>query len=233
MALIGGASACCDARNVSIGPCEWQCGGCNFHADFARKVGCAVTSSTGSCRRGWERAVCSCTNPCPEQPLPPAPPLMLSESLLDVVRPWRGNASSHVARRMSGTSVAAGAGTLQAALNAASDGDELVLADGKYTGSGGQVLSIGKSITIRALNAGQAILDGENARTVVYISSGTVVLSGLHITKVSLHTSRNLGGASTALLKCLMCAFCFAFRRATCAYSLVSNKRAHHNAPLE
>ena len=81
--------------------------------------------------------------------------------------------------------VAPGSGTLQAALNASSAGDELVLADGTYTGSGSNVLEIGMNITIRALNPGQAVLDGENARRVIYITSGTIALNGLNITKGS------------------------------------------------
>jgi hypothetical protein len=60
-----------------------------------------------------------------------------------------------------------GVGTLYRALNNARAGDTLVLADGTYTGSGGSVVWITKSITIRALNVGQAVLDGENARRVV------------------------------------------------------------------
>ena len=60
-----------------------------------------------------------------------------------------------------------GVGTLQAALNAASAGDELVLADGTYTGSGttqsgANMLHINKAITVRALNFGQAVLNGQN-----------------------------------------------------------------------
>ena len=74
-----------------------------------------------------------------------------------------------------------GAGTLQAALDAASAGDILELADGTYTGT--SHLAISKDITIRAQNSGQAILDGENARHVIYITSGTVTLEGLGITK--------------------------------------------------
>ena len=77
--------------------------------------------------------------------------------------------------------VSPGRGTLQDALNDASAGDELVLANGTYTGSGSNVLEIDKDITIRALNPGQAVLDGGNARRVIYISSGTVALSGLNI----------------------------------------------------
>ena len=53
---------------------------------------------------------------------------------------------------------------LQAALDAASAGDELMLANGTYTSSGTNVLEIGKSITIRALHSRGAILDGQNAR---------------------------------------------------------------------
>ena len=86
-----------------------------------------------------------------------------------------------------GQLVLPGAGTLQAALNAASAGDELVLADGTYTGvgtsdRGDNMLYINKDITIRALNSGQAVLDGQNARRVIYIRSGTVVLDALSIT---------------------------------------------------
>ena len=73
--------------------------------------------------------------------------------------------------------------TLQAALTTANPGDELVLADGKYTGTGANVLQIDKDITIRALHSGQAILDGEIAFRVIDVGSGTVVLEGLNITK--------------------------------------------------
>ena len=59
----------------------------------------------------------------------------------------------------------------------------LVLKDGTYTGSGSNVLEIAKDITIRAQNAGMAVLDGEDARRVIYITGGTVVLEGLAITK--------------------------------------------------
>ena len=65
---------------------------------------------------------------------------------------------SHVTRRLAVINVQPGAGTLQAALNAASAGDELVLADGTYTSSVTNVLDISKSITIRALNPRGAIL---------------------------------------------------------------------------
>ena len=88
-----------------------------------------------------------------------------------------------------------GAGTLQAALNAANAGDELVLADGTYTSGnvvGGSVGDISKSITIRAQNPRGAILDGQNVYRGLDITSGTVVLDGLDITRgrngVNIHT---------------------------------------------
>jgi hypothetical protein len=86
-------------------------------------------------------------------------------------------------RRLATTTVSPGAGTLQAAHDAATAGDVLELADGTYTGNGADVLLISKDITIRAKNAGQAVLDGENARRVIEITSGIVVLEGLKITK--------------------------------------------------
>ena len=94
--------------------------------------------------------------------------------------------ASHAMRQLTTHTVLPGHGTLQAAIDAASAGDVLVLADGTYTGSYNThiMLRIGKSITIRALNPGMAILDGENARRVVEIvNAGTVVLDGLHITR--------------------------------------------------
>ena len=76
-----------------------------------------------------------------------------------------------------------GTGTLQAALDQAAAGDELVLANGNYTAGGGdQVVSINQTITIRALNPGQAVLNALGARRVVTINGGTVLLEGLNIT---------------------------------------------------
>jgi hypothetical protein len=72
---------------------------------------------------------------------------------------------------------------VQTALNLATSGDQLVLSDGTYTGSSSTVLNIHKSITIRAQNAGQAVLDGENARRVVSITTGTINFQGLDITR--------------------------------------------------
>ena len=79
---------------------------------------------------------------------------------------------------------------LQTVLNNANAGDEIVLADGTYTGSGtsadgSNMIYINKAITIRAENPGQVVLDGQNARRVLFIASGTVVLNGLNITRGS------------------------------------------------
>ena len=94
--------------------------------------------------------------------------------------------SSRVTRRMSVISVAPGEDALQVAHDAASPGDELVLDNGVFTSSSGaSVLNITKSITIRALNPGQAVVDGENARRGIHITSGVVELHGLNVTKGS------------------------------------------------
>ena len=109
--------------------------------------------------------------------------------------------SMHVARKLATINVSPGAGTLQTALDNANAGDTLVLADGTYTGSGSDVLTISKDITIRAQNAGQAILDGENTRRVIKINSGTVVLEGLNITKGKPYMGGGLyiSGSSTSV----------------------------------
>ena len=72
---------------------------------------------------------------------------------------------------------------LVAVLAAAKDGDELVLADGTYLPT--DTLSIDKdiNITLRAQNSGRAVLDGNGTRRVLRITSGTVLLDGLNITK--------------------------------------------------
>ena len=90
---------------------------------------------------------------------------------------------SHVTRRLAVINVQPGPGTLQAALNNASAGDELVLADGIYSSTtGNQVVYISKSITIRALNPRGAIINGLDQRRCIAITNGTVVLEGLQVT---------------------------------------------------
>ena len=91
-------------------------------------------------------------------------------------------APMHVARRLATVNVSP-SDNLQTKLTNAGAGDTLVLADGTYRGSGSNVLEISKDITIRAQNSGQAIVDGENTRRVIYITSGTVTLEGLKITR--------------------------------------------------
>jgi hypothetical protein len=84
-----------------------------------------------------------------------------------------------------------GRGTLKRAVSDASAGDEVILADGTYTGDGvvratnPEVVFVDKSIRIRALNTGQAVLDGEDAGRVFYIDAptGSVVLQGLNVTR--------------------------------------------------
>ena len=61
-----------------------------------------------------------------------------------------------------------------------------MLADGTYVGSNPNLLDISKNITIRAQNAGKAVLDGESSRRVVKIMDGTILLDGLTITNGSL-----------------------------------------------
>ena len=103
--------------------------------------------------------------------------------------PSHTNVKSRITRRLAVVYVSPGAGTLQAAFDAAAAGDELVLAGGTYTGSGSQVLKINKHITIRAANAQQVILDGEDVRRVIKIENYdllnliNVALEGLSITK--------------------------------------------------
>ena len=98
---------------------------------------------------------------------------------------------TRVTRRLAVIHVQPGTNTLQAALNGANAGDELILADGIYTGDGtsgdgiSTVLDISKSVTIRALNVGGVVLDGQNARRVISISAGIVELHGLSITRGS------------------------------------------------
>ena len=66
---------------------------------------------------------------------------------------------------------------------AAAPGTVLELQDGVYGGgTGGQVLNISSSVTLRAQSPGRAVLDGEDSRRVVLIASGAVVLEGLNIT---------------------------------------------------
>ena len=81
-----------------------------------------------------------------------------------------------------------GVDTLQAAVNAATPGDVLVLADGTYTASGGSQVFINGTtptgLTIRAANPGQAVLDaqGVSGRRGVTIDYGSITIEDIEIT---------------------------------------------------
>lgn len=86
---------------------------------------------------------------------------------------------------------------LQTALSIATDGDTLYIAQGTYTGSGGAVITLTKSITlyggwngsttsppVRDPDAHPTTIDGEGARRGVYIAGNiTPTLHGLRITR--------------------------------------------------
>ena len=209
LAMIQGGGACCAAGERRVGPCEWNCAGrCDFHPDFTVKVGCAADAAPSSgCRQGWGRALCSCTDACSSsgsgqlylpQPLSaPSPPPLLASGGSTTEGEAAGGRASLNAMDMERSSVVAvpfgrvdpevpvqpgPPGTLQAAVDAAAPRATLVLEDGLYTGKSGSVLSISKSITIRAKNPGRAVLDGETKWRVVEISGGNVALEGLNIT---------------------------------------------------
>ena len=77
--------------------------------------------------------------------------------------------------------------TIQAAVDAASGGDEILVAPGTYTGTGIDVVNmLGKAITLRASGAPEeTIIDGEGARHVVYCANSEgadTVIEGFTIT---------------------------------------------------
>ena len=78
---------------------------------------------------------------------------------------------SHVTRRLTVVTVSNFA---ELETEVAGDATEIVLADGTYDVA--STLNIGRDVTIRAFNSGQAILDGGNSRRALVITSGTVVL---------------------------------------------------------
>ena len=134
-------------------------------------------------------------SPPPVRAPPPSGKLPDLRKALVVAEPM------HVARRLATITVSP-SDNLQTKLNSAGAGDTLDLAAGTYTGSGYEnVLEINKDITIRAQNSGQAILDGENTRRVIYITSGTVTLEGLKITRGSF-VCLPLPGCTLNLTRC-------------------------------
>ncbi len=76
--------------------------------------------------------------------------------------------------------------SIQGAVNAAGDGDVILVSNGTYTAAVDPVVSISKSVDIRGVNGpGVTIIDGENARRCVYVYSSTaggpVYMSGFAI----------------------------------------------------
>ena len=85
--------------------------------------------------------------------------------------------------------------TIQAAVDAASNGDEILVAPGTYTGTGDEVVNtLGKPITIRATGTPEeTIIDGEGARSVVHYNNSEgpdTIIEGFTITG----GSANYGG---------------------------------------
>ena len=74
---------------------------------------------------------------------------------------------------------------IQAAVNAASDGDEIIIMAGSYTSTGAQVVdTLGKAITLRGQSVDLTIIDGENVRrgiTCRSTSQSNVVIENLWI----------------------------------------------------
>jgi hypothetical protein len=86
---------------------------------------------------------------------------------------------------------------IQAAINAASDGDEIIVYPGTYTSAAGEVVDmLGKEIWLQSSEgAGVTIIDGEDARRGVLCNSGetsNTIIEGFTITNG--HNSDNGGG---------------------------------------
>ena len=86
-----------------------------------------------------------------------------------------------------GTHVVRPGESLSAAVDAAAEGGEILFADGVYTGTGDELLSINnnKSVTLRALHpGGGAVLDGEDARRIIKMTDAAhVTIVGLALTR--------------------------------------------------
>ncbi|MCP4837779.1 MAG: hypothetical protein GY894_00250 [Planctomycetes bacterium] len=101
--------------------------------------------------------------------------------------------------------------TIQAAVDVASNGDEILVAPGTYTGTGDEVVdTLGKAITIKASGTPEeTIIDGEGARGVVQCAGGEgadTIIEGFTITGGS---AVNGGGiycgwdSSTTITNCI------------------------------
>ena len=88
--------------------------------------------------------------------------------------------------------------TIQEAVNAAVDGDEIVVEPGTYTGTGDEVVIInGKDVTLRSSKgADVTIIDGENERRGISCIGGDCVIEGFSVTNG--HTGSDGGGLHLA-----------------------------------
>ena len=110
--------------------------------------------------------------------LPPSPPPP-SSKLLALSPVGRALSEAAFTVRCEGLSSAQCGANLDSALRGSAA--VLELEDGTYTHS--STFSIGRSVTVRAKTVGRVVLDGENSRSVMSISSGTVMIEGLNIIK--------------------------------------------------
>ena len=96
---------------------------------------------------------------------------------------------------------------IQAAVDVASDGDEIVVEPGAYTGTGDEVVDMfGKSITLRASGtAEETIIDGEDSRRGITCDSGETVdtrIEGFTITHCVGSGIACVNGSSPTLTGC-------------------------------
>jgi hypothetical protein len=105
--------------------------------------------------------------------------------------------------------------TIQAAIDAAEDGDLILLGDGRFTGDGNRALTYrGKAITIRSLsgNAEDCVIDCEGAARGLSFIAGEEASSILR--EVTITNASTLGtggamyvsGASPTILRCRLIA---------------------------
>ena len=179
----------CACRSL-IQLCLWQVTAVQAGGIRSRRVGnvCGARRHTALCALAWAFAVHAVEATGVSAPvtvqlskalaLPPSPPPP-SGKLLPI---WP------VGRALSGTTFTVrceGLSSAQCGANLASAllGSEAVLEleDGTYTHS--STFYIRRSVTVRAKNAGRAILDGKNSQRVVDITQATVVIERLAITK--------------------------------------------------
>jgi hypothetical protein len=96
-------------------------------------------------------------------------------------------------------------GTIQAAIDAASSGDVIVLADGTYAGAGNKDLDYhGKAITVRSANgADNCIIDCQNSGRGIYFHSGETALAQIDgITVTHGYVVAGYGGGGGGAIYC-------------------------------